>query len=301
MNEDIHWNPINELHKFDNIYYETRDNQGRLHSFDDKPAFIAGSKVSNKQYLKIDLSIRDNRPELNMRAIYARHDVEYNDETGRLVIIYKKTKDNKCKIWYKHGKIHRDEDKPAVLMTAGPEILSAYVWYYNGIITRNNDKPALIAKVRPNYLYGDESKLRISKWYTNGLVHRNELPAIVILYDNKNLYTTIWMNRGKLRMDDSPSKRQCSLIEYNQFNEVEQYIYGKHSEELHNAEAYHNGNIHHIWIETPELELIPGSTILLNVRFKYHRLTGPAIVVKDSENRIVCERLWIHGKYQDEE
>ena len=297
MDENLHWNPINELHKFDDVYHETRDEHGRLHSFDDKPAFIAGSKELGEKCIEVDYDEYANFHRTTS-LFYDITQTRYIGDNERFSYKIKKIKNNKCKIWYKHGKIHRDGDKPAVLMSVGPEILKASVWFQNGLITRNNDKPAITAKVKQGLCGPDDDLLYIYIWFTNGIVHRHKLPAVVMLYDNLNIYRQIWITRGKLRLSEN-NERVCSLAQYNSDGTIQCYTYGAHSEDLYNMEGfYDNSEIHHIWIETPQLELSGFSRIILDVKIRYHRFKGPAIIIKDLKGNTLCERFWIHGKYE---
>lgn len=199
----LHWDPIDELHKFDDILFTTYDDNGLLHSYDDKPAFIARTKGPINRRIKSSINTDIIA---SFKAVYRKESISYQHNK----ITYKILHHNKCEIWYNHGKIHRDEDKPALYMTVGPEIRKSKVWYRNGKIHRNNDKPAMIIKAINIY----EScciSIYMYKWYTNNIVHRHKLPAIVIMNGKYKLRTQIWIENGEFPINDNAviCKKYC--------------------------------------------------------------------------------------------
>ena len=179
----VDWNPESELYKFD-VRQLTYDEYGRLHSYNDKPAFV-GWTSNTPDIIKFDNFIK-----FQENGIYTFEGC-----------IMRKLKNNICKIWYKNGKIHRDDDKPAFKMTCGPNIFDALIWYNNGKINRYNDKPAMIIKHNAR---SDTLKC-VYKWYIGGVLHRKYLPAVVSVYTNDKPDYMIWIQNGKLyREDDKP-------------------------------------------------------------------------------------------------
>jgi len=287
--EKVHWNPMNELHKFDNVYYETRDKQGRLHSFNNKPAFVAGSKTSINKIMISPYELDNFYNEC--KALYR----EEEELDANKKCILKKVADNKCKIWYKHGIVHRDGDEPAIKMRVGPEINKSLVWYKNGVITRNNDKPALIVKIRTICL-NDNEPFYMYKWYHNGIIHRKHLPAIVILHHNKRPYIMMWLLYGELCSNNSLTEPNYMSIEYDCNGEVVEILYGApHSETSYNMITYTPHRTFYKWIVQPILTKHWRSNILVEIAVAYHRLTGPAIIAKDKNDKTMSASFYIYG------
>lgn len=123
---------------------QTRDTQGRLHSFDDKPAEVMDGGY--QKWYKHGVMHREGGPAIISceGTQYWMQDDRFHREDGPAVI------GRDRQIWYREGKIHR-EDGPAYIDGAKKRV----IWYSRGVRHRE-DGPAV------TYDNGRE------EWWENG-------------------------------------------------------------------------------------------------------------------------------------
>ena len=90
-----------------------RDNQGRVHRDNDRPAII-DANGDQMWYNAGDLHRENDLPAITQQV-------------------------DKYTVWYTDGKLHRENDLPALIGEYGYK-----AWYKNGVRHRDNDKPAII-------------------------------------------------------------------------------------------------------------------------------------------------------------
>lgn len=288
--DSIHWDPLTELPKFDDIRM-TVDENGLFHSKDDKPSFIGYTKDQpKKRRIWVDeetLCELINRGNGLFVIDESRLD---RDKTIKFHIIYMHR--NVCVMWHKHGILHRDGDKPAMKMRVGPTIKELTVWYQNGRIHRDGDKPAFIANIigAPSFL---DRIYCMKKWYNNGVIHRDIEPAIIESTFGNAPHVKIWVKQGELyrppnnngeRMPISESYRIDSLDEGKAI--LLQRIWKDHSEDLHNVEEnFRNGNRVLFWVKDIQIKTCGWNknNILFDVTYSLHRRTGPAWVAENEK------------------
>lgn len=195
--------------------YKITYENGLLHSFNDKPA-----------YIELDEYIIDKLS----REEWYENGLLHRDNNEPALICYKERR----KEWYTRGVLNRDGDEPAIIVYEKQDFkqVKEEVWVVNGIKTRNGDEPAVIKYIKgiPTekqwLLNGDYSRLNINepchvifgtaygqphtktleKWYKNGLLHRDgDEPAVININIGMDTITTQFYKNGKLHREGSPA------------------------------------------------------------------------------------------------
>lgn len=175
----------------------TMDDEGLLHSYNDKPALVLKNKkgqVLKVAWYKHGLYHRECKPAL------IKITRRYNNNGISLNIIT-------C--YYKDGWLHSYNDKPAIIDRE--QEVQRFVWYTNGLHIRHK-KPALVIKkngvikyqqwttnegVRVFRLYDNKSKIYFNR--LTGQIHRDDGPAVVTTRHS------IWYKNEKIHNDFGPA------------------------------------------------------------------------------------------------
>jgi hypothetical protein len=154
----------------------TYDDNGRLHSFNDKPVLAEYSTDKKAHFYtwyshgKVE---RENNQPVNVRVaenVYSTHNANmkyhsYNDEPA---IVRFFPESNRFKIsWCKNGETHRDDDKPAIITI--DDSGTSYAYYLNGALHRENNMPAIVEPAR-------------KIWLIKGILHNTEDYASVSFF-----------------------------------------------------------------------------------------------------------------------
>ena len=169
----------------------TVDENGRNHSYDDKPALIINlnSKFSPEEfywYSHGELYRAENKAH-GIRASSTTYETlnekeklhSYNGSPA--YIDYDKNADNLWIQWYENGKLHRADDLPALMVIENGKI-SEEIFYKNGVPHRGNGLPAQIEQ-------------DFTAWIVEGGVH-NVKQVAVKEYDHGNGRTHIYKKWG---------------------------------------------------------------------------------------------------------
>ena len=120
-------------------------------------------------------------------------------ETGPAIICEDGTKE-----WWFNGKLHRIA-APAIVHPNG-----GYEWYLHGNRHRDNDLPAVVTKDPLSADFCTNDDIFITKcWWSNGLRHRVNAPAIIYNSGDKH-----WYNHGNLHREDGPATETNDIDEW---------------------------------------------------------------------------------------
>jgi hypothetical protein len=136
--------------------YATYDENGFLHSYEDKPSSLTISTYGDKYFTwhSHGIQYRDDNKPVNIRVspfLYDTFDAErkrhsFNDMPSRMSM----ENGVMWMEWYEHGKLHRENDKPA-LLTLGKEGFMECTYYKNNEEHRDNGKPAFFSKYNKSW------------------------------------------------------------------------------------------------------------------------------------------------------
>ena len=68
--------------------------------------------------------------------------------------------------------------------------------------------------------YYDTGQLKSEKWYKNGVLHKEDGPAVIKYYTDGITFMEEWYKEGTMHREDGPA-----IIHYNNNGEIEKYSY----------------------------------------------------------------------------
>jgi antitoxin component YwqK of YwqJK toxin-antitoxin module len=190
--------------------------------------------------------------------------------------------DNGDLYWHKDGKLHGDNDLPSIIMANGDKY-----WHIYGIPSRLDISLPYIEKSDGYKEYRLEnggkrifSNLR-EKWLDkNNRLNRENGPAVIEYYKNRNIQYEDYFINGEYHREDGPA-----VIEYYENGNIkseEYYLY----EQLHREDGpsyikyYENGNVEY------ERYFLNGNP---------HRENGPANISYYENGNVEYERYFLNG------
>jgi hypothetical protein len=144
----------------------TFDEDGKLHSYDDKPIFISSGKIQLSWYSHGKKHREGNKPvsitfdaDLDEYITYDENDKAHSYNGMPSSISYDRQLNSLDLTWHNHGLIHRDNDQPASIWSSPYEYSEEY--YQNDFLHRDNSLPAVVQK-------------KSKRWFVYDLLHNSE-------------------------------------------------------------------------------------------------------------------------------
>lgn len=174
---------------------------GELHRENDKPALCKFN--GERHWYKNGQLHRDGKPAIITEYfMYYYINGQLHREDGPTQIAkhnkyinkYKNKVDSKNNVWYQNGKVHRENDLPAMETEYGKG------WALNWKLHRDNDLPAV------------EFKNGLKAWFKDGVLHRNDGPAL--LWEEHGVKEYWFNGRKKSQTQDIKTddvKKQCLI------------------------------------------------------------------------------------------
>ena len=208
--------------------------------------------------------------------VFDSEDGEYNEDDMSIQ-----------KSWYFLGKPHRDNGKPTAEYYREDGQLKEKRW----IVESNGERKMFVKYYRKNvendvYEEGDHGQLKRERFYVDGVLHREDGPALLQYRKNGRIKEESWLFEEEYHREDGPA-----LIFYHKNGQIKQEIWYIHNMagRKDNPAAisyFKTGKIkQEIWYEN-------------NV---VHKIHGSAIIQYYKTGRIRTERNYFNGLPQDRE
>lgn len=255
----------------------TYDDNGLLHSFNDKPAAISPYNTRREWWIHGKRGRPNGKPAIEMT--------------------------NTTRIWCHDNKVHRDDDEPAYLSPLRS------VWVQNGIITRGNDMPAITIAL-PN-----SGGLAVEYYLLDGMLHRcDDEPAVIIQQKHgRYLQKHKWYRHNVPKRENTDEPTSIAWGGHNIDTCFTKCTFKNESGQLHRTgdkparTSYFNNGIwvEEYWIDG-ERHREEGPAILYEAGWSFyhkgnlHRADGPArcrISLRKDDNTVFIREWWEAGKH----
>lgn len=253
---------------------QTRNAQGKLHSFDDLPAKVTNNGRRREWYKDGKLHREGGAAIISVSAAGDRVKYKYflngvcTREDGPAEVITHITKPSSKvvvfrEVWYKDGVIHRDGG-PALTDRQRGGKSTTYVYYNHGKVSRH-DGPASTCR---EAVEGGE--IRITElWMIDGVLTREDGPAKVVIQGQHS--HEIWYYQGLVHRSNGPAVTIISPID------------GSPESFEHRVSWYKMGKRH--CADGPAIVVMmnmPGNLLIVDQQWYEegvrHRDAGPAVV-----------------------